>query len=157
MYDEPITINPPLYLASAIIGCWRCGAEMPAVTLVAPNVPDTEGTVCILSDIRELPPVVRHFIEAKFPTFQLRYSTTTRFKYYASTCPQCRVLSGQFYLHSEPGAPFFPTDEQEAGCLTLEEVPLDGPIQVRAGLGMGPGELILEHARRAGAQQGRCT
>lgn len=152
MYDEPLTIKPPLYLASAIIGCWRCGADMPALALVAPNVPDTEGTVCILSDIRELPPVIRHFIEAKFPTFQLRYSKTTRSKHYASTCPQCRVLSGDFYLHLEPGAPFFPTDEQEAVCLTLEEVPLDGPIQVRAGLGMGPGELILKHARRAGAE-----
>jgi hypothetical protein len=58
------------------------------------------------------------------------------------------VISGDFYLHSEPGASFFPTEEDEAGSLTIEEVPIKGSIKVRAGLGVGVGELILEHAKR---------
>ena len=34
MEDEPIRVEPPLYLASTSIRCWRCGAEMLAVALI---------------------------------------------------------------------------------------------------------------------------
>lgn len=55
------------------------------------------------------------------------------------------MLSGDFFLHSEPGSPFFPESEEEAAHLTLVEIPMDGPIEVEAGFGMGVGEIILEH------------
>lgn len=152
MYDDPIRIDPPLYLASTMICCWRCGADMPVVALIAPNVPETEGTVCILSDVRELPSSVLAFVQRRFSTFKLKYSKTTQSKYYANTCPRCGVLSGDFYLHSEPGVPFFPTTE-EATDLALEVIPIQAPIQVRAGLGMGVGELIMEKAKRIEAEQ----
>lgn len=58
------------------------------------------------------------------------------------------MISGDFHLHSEPGAPFFPTTREEAKQLTLEDVPLAGCITIRAGLGMGAGDLILKHARK---------
>ena len=63
------------------------------------------------------------------------------------------MISGDFYLHSEPGAPFFPTTENEAKELTLEPVPLTGSITVRGGLAMGVGDLILEHAKKLTAGQ----
>ncbi len=69
MERKKIRIDPPLYLASMTLPCWRCGANMPAVGLVAPNVPGTEGSVCILSDIAELPDSVLSFIRKQFPTF----------------------------------------------------------------------------------------
>lgn len=100
-------IDPPLNLASTTIACWRCGADMPAVAIIASNVPGTEGSVCILSDILSLPVGVRAFIQKRFPTFKLTYSKTIRAKYHANTCPRCGVLSGDFFLHSEPGSPFF--------------------------------------------------
>jgi hypothetical protein len=121
---------------------------MPAVGLIAPKVPDTEDEVCILSDITELPASVLAFVQKRFPTFKRKFSKTTRTDYYANTCPKYGVLSGDFYLHSEPGGPFFPESEADAARLTLEQIPLDGPIEVEAGLGMGGGDLILEHARR---------
>lgn len=151
MYDEPTKIHPPLYLASTTIGCWRCGAEMPAIALIAPNVPGTEGTVCVLSDIRELPAPVLAFVQERFPTFKLKYSQMTGCEYYANTCPRCGVLSGDFYLHSEPGAPFFPTEEEEAALLKIATIPIRSPVEVQAGLGMGIGELILENAKKIGA------
>jgi len=152
MHDEPTRINPPLFLASTVIGCWHCGADMPAVALVAPNVPETEGTVCILSDIRQLPQSVLTFIHNRFPTFKLKYSKMARSEYYANTCPKCGVLSGDFYLHAEPGAPFFPTDAEEAAELTIEQIPISQSIEVQAGHGMGVGKLILECAKRIEAE-----
>jgi hypothetical protein len=153
MYDELTRIDSPLYLASTVIACWRCGAHMPAVAVIAANVADAEGTICIVSDIHDLPQPILAFIQSRFPTFQFRYSKTTKSKYYANTCPKCGVLSGDFYLHCEPGAPFFPTDEKEAGELSIESIPMKGPVKVAAGLSVGPGELILEHAKRIGAEQ----
>ncbi len=145
-------INPPVYLASAPIACWRCGAEMPAVAIIAPDVPEAEGEICTLSDIRSLPGPMRTFIQKRFPTFRLKYSKTTQSEYYASTCPNCGVLSGDFYLHGEPGAPFFPTTEEEAARLTVEEIPVAGPMDVEAGLGMGAAHLILKNAKRKAAE-----
>ncbi|MBI3001353.1 MAG: hypothetical protein HYY46_23310 [Deltaproteobacteria bacterium] len=121
--------------------------------LVAPKVPEAEGEICILSEIEELPEAVLQCVSDRFPSFKLKYSKTSGSRYYANTCPKCGVISGDFYLHSEPGAPFFPTNEEEAKQLTLEAVPLTGSIRVRAGLGMGVGDLILEHARKVSGKQ----
>jgi hypothetical protein len=152
MNEEKIRIDPPLHLASTTICCWRCGAEMPAVALLAPNVPDTEGEICILSNIQDLPPWVLTWIQKRFPTFRLKYSKTTRSRYYANTCPDCGVLSGDFYLHEEPGAPFFPTTKEEARSLAIEMVPMRESILVRTGLGMGTVDLILENAGKIGRE-----
>jgi len=157
MYDNSIRIEPPLYLTHTMISCWRCGAKMPALALVAPNVADTEGEICILSEVEDLPESVLQFVRKRFPSFKLKYSKTLGLRYYANTCPRCGVISGDFYLHSEPGAPFFPTTEDEAKQLTLEPVPLTGSITIRGGLAMGVGELILEHARMLTAGQAVAT
>lgn len=124
---------------------------MPAVGLIAPNVPEAEGEACIFSDITELPAPVLAFIQRRFPTFKRKFSKTARSEYVANTCPKCGVMSGDFYLHSEPGGPFFPTTEEEAQRLTIEEIPLPASIQVRANVGMGVGDLILEYGKRRNA------
>jgi len=157
MHDDSIRIDPPLYLAHSMISCWRCGAAMRAIALVAPNVAETEGEICILSEVEELPESVLQFVRKRFPSFKLKHSKILGTRYYANTCPRCGVISGDFYLHSEPGAPFFPTTEDEAKQLTLEAVPLAGPVTIRAGLGMGAGNLILEHARKLTATQPAAT
>ena len=153
MHDGLIRIDPPLYVARTMISCWRCRAHMPAIALVAPNVPEADGEICILSQVEELPEVVLQFVRNRFPSFRLKYSKTVGSRYYANICPKCGVISGDFHLHSEPGAPFFPTTEEEAKHLTLEAVPLTGPISVSAGLGMGAWNLILEHARKVSGKQ----
>ena len=83
--------------------------------------------------------MVLTFTRKRFPLFQLKYTKTLRSRYYVNTCPKCTVLSGYFHLHSEHGAPFFPTTKEEAKRLTLELVPLTGSIRVRAGIGIGTG------------------
>ena len=148
MHEDRLTIEPPLYLIGKMYSCWRCEARMPVVAVLAPKVEGTEGEVCILSDITELPEAVAAYIQGRVPTFKLKFSKTVGRKYYASTCPKCGVLSGDFYLHSEPDAPFFPTDERDAGSLYMTEIPVTGPVHVCASISMGCGELVLNHARR---------
>jgi len=122
---------------------------MSVISIIA-NVPieGHEAVIGILSDITELPTEMVKFIQDKVPTFKKVYSKTTNSKYYGNTCPNCGVLSGDFHLHCEPGAPFFPTEEDEAKSLFLREIPIKGEISIKAGIGVGTGELILKHAKR---------
>ena len=121
---------------------------MTVATLLAPHVEDTEGEVCLLSNIKELPDEVLSYIKKMVPTFKLKASKMAGSKYYANTCPKCRVIYGDFFLHAEPGAAFFPTDEKEAKSLYLTEIPISKTIEVDGSLGMGVGELILSNAKR---------
>ena len=157
MREHAIAVESPLYLVIGQITCWRCGAEMMATGLVAPNVPEAGREVCSLSNIEELPAWLVNAINERCPTFKLTYSKTVGGRYYANTCPECGMLSGDFYLHSEPGGPFFPTTEEEARSLTIEQIALPKTIYVRATIGMGIGDLILDHARKVGAEQGDAT
>ena len=141
-------INPPLYIASTRIECWKCGAHMPAITLVAPDIPDSFGDVGVLSNIQTLPPEITGFVGRHFPHFKLSYSKTTQSRYFANTCPKCKMISGDFYLHSEPGATFCPETPDDARCLWLKEIPVASPVDIGASPGVGSGELILEHGRR---------
>ena len=143
-----LKIFPPLYLAGMKIDCWKCHSRMPVVAIVAPNIENTDNEICILSDIVSLPEVIIGYIQMRVPTFKLKYSKTVGSQYFANTCPSCGSLSGDFYLHSEPGAPFFPTDEDEASQLYLTEIPIEEPVLIQAGIHMGTGELILNHAKK---------
>jgi hypothetical protein len=121
---------------------------MPVITILAPNVEGAGGEICILSAITELPEAVLAYIQGRVPTFKLKFSKTIGQKYFASTCSKCGVLSGDFHLHSEPGAPFFPTNKRDAASLYMTEIPVSGRIHVRASMSMGCGDLILKHAKR---------
>lgn len=103
------------------------------MALLAANVDGTDGQVCILSEIANLPPEILNFIRKRVPTFKLRQSKMAGSKYYGNTCPDCGVLYGDFFLHSEPGAVFFPTDEEDAKSLYLREIPLPQPVKVSGG------------------------
>lgn len=148
MDNDRLTIDPPIYLVGKMYSCWRCGTKMPVVTILAPKVQGADGEICILSGITELPEPVLAYIQGRVPTFILKFSKTVERKYFASTCPKCGVLSGDFHLHSEPGAPFFPTDKHEAALLYMTEIPLTGRIHARAMVAAGCGDLILNNARR---------
>ena len=97
---------------------------MPVIALLAPNVDDTEGEIFILSDIQELPKDVYFFIKNRVPSFRMKYSNMAGHKYLGNTCPKCGLLSGEFFLHAEPGGPFFPGDENDAKSLCIREVPI---------------------------------
>ncbi len=146
--DNRLKISPPLYLIGQKIFCWRCDSKMSVIALLAPHIEDTENQVCVLSDIVELPKEVLLYIQKRVPTFKRKYSKMAGKKYFCNTCPKCGVMSGDFFLHSEPGAPFFPTEEEEAKSLYITEIPLSGSITAKASLCLGTGDLILENAKK---------
>ena len=122
---------------------------MPVVAVIAKMRTESDGEEVsgILSEIVDIPRVIKEFVQRKVPTFKKVYSKTTESLYYGNTCPNCGVLSGDFFLHCEPGAPFFPTEESEAKALYVTKIPLDRTVSIDAGIGFGAADLILEHAR----------
>jgi hypothetical protein len=151
--DDEILVKPPIYLVGKKIYCWRCETKMSVISILAPNVKedeevDEERGVCLFSNIVELPNVVLSYIQKRVPTFLLRYSKTEGRKYYANTCPKCNSISGDFFLHCEPGAPFFPTDNVEAQSLFITEIPLSNSIKIDGSISVGAGELILKNAKK---------
>ncbi len=130
------------------IPCWRCRARMTVIALLTPHVEDSFDQVCIISGIDFMPETIRLFIQSKVPTFVFKYSKTVERKYFANTCPICKILYGDFHLNSEPGAPFFPMDEEQAKSLYIKEIPLIEPIEIKGGASVGTGEIILKHAIR---------
>jgi len=148
MRDNKLKINPPLYLVGKKIFCWSCEEKMPAIALLASNVDAAEDEICILSDIQELPKDVYLFVKNRVPSFKMKYSKMAGHKYLGNTCPKCGFLSGEFFLHAEPGSPFFPMDDNDAKSLYIREIPLTGSITVAASVSMGCGELILKNAKR---------
>ncbi len=148
MSEDKVKISPPLYMVGTKIHCWRCEAKMSVIAILAPTVSDTEGSVCLLSNIEYLPKEVYVYIQTRVPTFQLRYSKTTRSKYWGNTCPKCKVLFGDFYLNGDFGDPFLPEDENDARSLYITEIPLSSHIEIDAGLSTGSAKIILENAKR---------
>lgn len=146
--NSQLRIYPPLFLTGKKIQCWRCASIMSAVALLAHDVEGTDNQICVLSNIQELPEDVLSYIQKRVPTFKLKFSKTIKGKYFANTCPACNVISGDFFLHDEPGAPFFPENDQEAKHLFITEVPLSREITVRASRGFGIGDRILSNAKK---------
>jgi hypothetical protein len=148
MDKDRFQLDQPLYLVTGKTRCWRCGAAMPVVAILCENIASPDEGPYILSDTTELSPELLTFIQRRCPTYRLTFSKTVRAKYYANNCLKCNVISGDFYLHSEPGAPFFPTEPEEAALLTIETIPTDHECFARSGCGYGTGDLILQHAKR---------
>ena len=130
------------------IYCWRCESRMPAIALMAFCGDDSKGEICVLSDITELPKEILLLIQERVPTFKLKDSKMAGHRYFGNTCPRCGVLTGEFFLHSEPGAPFFPTCEEDAKSLYITEIPLSTSIKIRASVTTGVAEIILNNAKK---------
>jgi len=64
---------------------------MPIIALLATDVDDTEGQVCVLSDIDDVPHEILSFIQSKVSTFKLKHSKMAEKKYFVNTCPNCGV------------------------------------------------------------------
>ena len=92
--------------------------------------------------------LVEHYFLSENYSKAADYSKMAERKYYANTCPKCGVIYGDFYLHGEPGGPFFPEDDNAAKSLYIKEVPIDYTISLSADIGLGSGDSILSRATK---------
>jgi len=60
----------------------------------------------------------------------------------------CGAKLGDFYMHDEPGAPFFATEPEHCRGTTLIELVNFKPIVLQATFSMSSVNPILEHSKR---------
>ena len=93
--------------------CWKCRREIPFFRW--------EGLWS-----KEPPPQPRP------STVQFRYLNTTKSKYWANTCPNCKSIQGDWFVFSEPGGAFLPTyDEAKSAFLFAQDMGILDRITAR--------------------------
>lgn len=150
--SDNLIIKPPLYMVGCKVGCWNCNVKFPVISIIATSIYDGGcnggGASCVLTNITDLPVELLNYIQSRVPTFKFQYSKTLKKEYFANVCPNCGCMMGDFFLHSEPGAVFFPEDEKQASTLHITPIPITDPMTISSGYGYGITEMILENAKR---------
>ena len=159
--DNILRVTAPIFLLRSTESCWRCHASQEVIALAFrwrldkdqdEDEQPAEGEPLILDNIHTMPKPLLDAVLSRHPHFEKRASKTAGTAYYMNSCA-CGAHFGDFYLFSEPGGAFFPTDENEASRITIEELPLTGTFELDCGYGMGLGELIFEHAKKLNPHQ----
>lgn len=162
-YDDNLEEQPeanlrlfsPLLLLSATTSCWHCKAPFTAVAVGAHAIEDDGEAMGELTEtddmfiIRELdvmPEALLAELTARNPSYRREHSNTVGGSYYANTCPECDRLTGDFFLHAQPGGAFFPTSTAEAAAIKVERLKFPEPVLVGGTWGYGTGDFILAHA-----------
>jgi hypothetical protein len=146
---SPLTLNAPIYLLRALTDCWSCGRSTEVYGIAASGVADDEGTPfdgdepVLLRHITELPIGIIEAMAAQGAVLRRQASKTAGFSYLANQCG-CGALIGDHYLSSEPGAPFFPTDEAGLSAVTVTELSPAGEHDACADYSMGVVADLLE-------------
>lgn len=152
--EANLRLFPPLLLLSATTSCWHCKAAFTAVALGAHAIEEdgqAMGEVTETDDmfiIRELdviPEALLAELTARNPSYRRQHSNTVGGAYYANTCPDCDRLTGDHFLHAQPGGAFFPTSTAEAAAIRVERLQFPEPVLVGGTWGYGTGDFILAH------------
>ncbi|HSG40293.1 MAG TPA: DUF5710 domain-containing protein [Thermoanaerobaculia bacterium] len=150
--DTVLQVSAPIYAVESSSPCWSCGREISVVALAVEHLDgqeqdDEEKCLIVLSEIEELPPELLRLISSRYSSLKMRYSKTANRRYFMNHC-SCGAPLGDFFLHSEPGAAFFPTSPEEAEQIVLRELPIVGSFKVKASYGQAYPDLISAHAQR---------
>ncbi|CAG9183829.1 hypothetical protein [Cupriavidus pampae] len=144
----PDVIAPHYYVAQSVERCWQCDGVTPVYALAVPaghlawyDLPEaSEGPEAALawevaeagsfvSDLTATAGSVRQVIAAHCPGYHVDYSNTAGGHFAMNHCKHCEAKIGEFYLHKEPGGPFFPMSPEDAARITLR--PVRAPLLVK--------------------------
>lgn len=161
---EPLTIFPPIYLVLSEHGCWRCHKITPVISLATERIDmdathllgeeddqeeNAETEFFVLSNITTLPDKVLSTVQEYCPGYRYTYSRSANTSYFMNHCLRCDAPLGDFYMHDEPGAAFFPETEEECRRLVLVELPLRQPCQLSSSYSVrSDGNAVLRRATR---------
>ncbi|WP_432263003.1 hypothetical protein [Cupriavidus sp. TMH.W2] len=158
----PSVIAPSYFVAQATAPCWQCGATTPVFALAVPaghlarydDFPDDSaaGVMALpwevaeagsfVSDLSGMAGSVRQVLAQHCPAYHVDYSGTAGSHYLMNHCAHCAAKQGDFYLHYEPGAAFFPTTAEEAARITLCGV--QAPLLVQGSASITSDDLLQD-------------
>ena len=137
---------PPFEIIRGIMRCHKCGGEFEATGLVTKDVAEItkeellelplDGKfldrlekfgLAYLMYVQDLPPELLKEIQTINPGYRKDFTYTTQSEYFANHCPHCEALTGDYFLFSEPDAPFGPgntvsTGKRSVACYDKEMI-----------------------------------
>jgi hypothetical protein len=149
-----LTIHPPFYLLRSHEICWKCRAKSEVIAFAATGATDDTGddefeipdfSPMILKDIEELPEVLKASAVFHEPFLKKRRSNAAGIEYFMNLCP-CGAPFGDYFLHSEPGHAFFPTQEEEAALIRIQEIDCASDLAFTGEFAGSIGMFIFESA-----------
>ncbi|MFZ3324201.1 MAG: hypothetical protein WA190_17635 [Usitatibacter sp.] len=144
-------------IAKADGACYKCHALNEFVAIVAPpghevlNEDDDKweavGESSILGWIRSINPEAAEAVQKISPDWKYSRSRTLEDSVYMNHCRACHAHQGDYFLHAEPDAPFFP-DEAKPNKIRLVEL-LNLPLVVDCGMHSLGGEVAFPEDEKA--------
>jgi hypothetical protein len=151
VHTENVTVFAPLYLVESSALCWRCKRLTKVVALAAAQVLCDgwrRGDVTVLSNVRSLPAPFADLMVQVWPQYHPDYSKQAGGRYLMNHCDRCKAKLGDFFLHDEPGAAFFPTDARSARAIRLRPLPIQVSFSLEADVTDSSPNLIDKYASR---------
>lgn len=149
-----LSISAPIYVAESVITCWTCRCTTLVVALAVEEIEgifedeeEDEKGLILLSDMEELPDDIGRLLGPCYPFLKKHNSKPLGLRHVINHC-SCGAPLEDFYLQAEPDGGFFPMDEEEAAKIVLRELPVSGPVKIKASFGRFHPDLIGPNARR---------
>lgn len=96
---------PSTYYRHGLCLCWRCRREIVVFSWPRDGIHDKRTP-----KVRSIPRIIRY-----------RISKTINDIYWANTCPYCRSIQGDYFLHDEPDGPFFGVNVYEDSSVAFKK------------------------------------
>jgi len=155
--EDLMTLVPPVFMVESRAECWKCCQGVTVVTLASCLAAEetepgrvrgaAEGCLELFCDITYLPSPLLPTLRRLNPGYRKRFSKTAGASYFMNHC-RCGAQLGDFYLHAEPGAAFFPVEQEMAASMKLHGVLRVGTLRIAGGAHSSSPNLIQEHAQR---------
>jgi len=136
----------------SITDCWRCGNTSLVIALLA-AVLDREyedaydqnsEQPSVFANVELLNPEAACILRTEYPRYRPDYSQAQRQRVYMNHCSECGAKLGDFYLHNEPNAAFWPLDAVSAAELVMRRITT--PLALLGDRTSANGRMIFDNA-----------
>lgn len=158
-----IVVKSPIFIAKSSRSCYRCFECTPVIALASLKfmaLDDSNedgysfyetGYFSFFSMPTYVDPDFQTLLKEHFPYFKQGYSRTVGGMYWANHCINCGALQGDFHMHFEPGAEFWPIDVEGCKLITLISIDTDFDIRLNADQSFHSNEKeIFHYAKKIG-------
>lgn len=113
-----ITLKPIIYLVQSWDRCYRCKDITSVFCLAADGLVDHEtgsnfNGFFRFHEVTYIEDDLKEILKERCPSYYLDYTKMSNSSYFVNHC-KCGAKLGDFYLHNEPGSPFWPQSEADA-------------------------------------------
>lgn len=109
----------PILLLEAVATCWKCRRRSPVFCLACHDVRETGDArpsdphneeLLLISDLTAVDGRIQQHLRALAGDYCPDWSGTKGIRCWMNHCRDCGAKMGDFFLHCEPGGPFFSQD-----------------------------------------------